>query len=98
MYSMCLFMTPSAFFPLTLIFFYEKGFVSPCVKHIKSFDFESLKAALQLQLLFFFIFLKWWAELKKKPSKNNFYTTNIWSTRRSCKSNHKPLQTAVFSA
>lgn len=56
MYSMCLFMTPSAFFPLTLIFFYEKGFVSPCVKHIKSFDFESLKAALQLQLLFFLFF------------------------------------------
>lgn len=41
-------------FPLTLIFFYEKGFVTPCVKHIKSFDFESLKAALQLQLLFFY--------------------------------------------
>lgn len=45
-----------SFFSLTLIFFYEKGFVSPCVKHIKSFDFESLKAALQLQLLLFFYF------------------------------------------
>lgn len=43
------------------------------------------------------VFCQWWAELKQEPSKNNFYKTNIWSTRQVHNSNHKPPQTRVFS-
>lgn len=40
---------------------------------------------------------QWWAELKKAPSKNNFYKAHIWSSRRSELKPQTPTDRRVFS-
>lgn len=52
---------------------------------------------LGLVVSFRFPSLQWWAELKKPPSKNNFYKAHIWSTRRSELKPQTPTDRRVFS-